>query len=146
MKESSQLVRVVLRRGQRREWGGEDWWEGGKGWEVWREWGVWIKWEVRIDIKNTYKGVRLGSIFTDKQESAIVEVIKALPDLYTQQNAHFADRHWNDALWAEIGRQMNRRAIGSREWLESRKRKGKLTVYHSSQAPRELTYRQEWIW
>ena len=60
-----------------------------------------------MDSHSTAKRARVSAVFTDSQETAIVEFVKGHPELYDKENARFHDRHRKEALWSEIAEKLN---------------------------------------
>ena len=64
------------------------------------------------------KRARVSAVFTDSQETAIMEFVKDHPDLYDKENARFHDRHRKEALWSEIAEELNLTAIDIKRWFK----------------------------
>ena len=103
--------------------------------------------EEDLESHSAAKRARVCSIFTDSQETAIVEFVKEHPVLYDKEHARFHDRQKKEALWAEISAELKLQPFDVRRWFESqRTRYGKLSKLQSGQAPREMTKRQSWVY
>ena len=58
--------------------------------------------EEASESHSTAKKVRISSVFSDSQETAIVKFIKKHPELFDKEHEGFHDRHIKEALWSEI--------------------------------------------
>ena len=93
------------------------------------------------------KRARVCAVFTDSQETAIVEFVKEHPELYDKEDARFHDRPKKEALRAEISAELKLHPFDVRRWFESQRMcYGKLSKLQSGQAPREMTKRQSWVY
>ena len=95
--------------------------------------------EEDLESHSAGKRARFSAVFSDSQETAIVEFVKDHPELYGKENARFHDGHRKEALWSEIAEKLNLRSIDVKRWFESqRTRYGKLSKQQSGQAPESL--------
>ena len=98
--------------------------------------------EEHLESHSAVKRARVSAVFSDSQETAIVDFVKDHPELYDKENARFHDRHRKEALLSEIAEELNLTAIDVKCWFESqRTRYGKLSKQQSGQAPRQLIRR-----
>ena len=93
------------------------------------------------------KRARVCATFTNRKETAIVEFVKEHPELYDKEHARFHNRKKKEAFWAEISAELMLQPFDVRRWFEfQRMRYGKLSKLQSSQASREMTKRQSWVY
>ena len=103
--------------------------------------------EEYIECHSSAKRARVCATFTDSEEISIVEFVKRHPELYDKEHPRFHDRNRREALWVEISAELKLQPFDVRRWFESqRTRYGKLSKLQSSQAPRETTKRQSWVY
>ena len=62
--------------------------------------------EEDSESSSATKRARVCAIFTDSQETAIVEFVKEHPELYDKECTHFYNRQKKEALWAEISAEL----------------------------------------
>ena len=99
------------------------------------------------ECHSSVKRARVCATFTDSQEISIVEFVKQHQELYDKEHPRFHDRTRREALWAEISTELKLQPFDVRRWFESQQtRYGKLSKLQSSQAPREMTKRQSWVY
>ena len=67
--------------------------------------------EEALQSHSAAKRARVLAVFSNSQETAIVEFVKDNPELYDQENGRFHDRHRKEALWSEIAEELNLTAI-----------------------------------
>ena len=70
-----------------------------------------------LETYTSVKTARISAVFSDSQETAIVEFIKDHSELYHKENVRFHDRHRKEALCSEIAEELNLTAIDVKCWF-----------------------------